>query len=101
VALLQGLVQNEGDGWQWTLEELDRYYESTASVRSSAVQAATEPDAVAPEAREHAGIYLDAAAVLGRRTAEMHLALASRPRRANWQLCATNWPVMPRTLSMC
>jgi maltose alpha-D-glucosyltransferase/alpha-amylase len=77
VALLQGLVQNEGDGWQWTLEELDRYYESTASVRSSAVQAATEPDAVAPEAREHAGIYLDAAAVLGRRTAEMHLALAS------------------------
>jgi maltose alpha-D-glucosyltransferase/alpha-amylase len=77
VALLQGLVQNEGDGWQWTLEELDRYYESTASVRSPAVPAANEHDTAPPEAREHAGLYLDAAAVLGRRTAEMHLALAS------------------------
>jgi maltose alpha-D-glucosyltransferase / alpha-amylase len=28
-------------------------------------------------AREHAGLYLDAAALLGRRTAEMHLALAT------------------------
>jgi len=77
VALLQGLVQNEGDGWQWTLDELDRYYESTASVRGPAAQISTEPDAVSPEAREHAGIYLDAAAILGRRTADMHLALAS------------------------
>jgi maltose alpha-D-glucosyltransferase/alpha-amylase len=78
VALLQGLVQNEGDGWQWTLEELDRYYESTASVKSPAVSAnASEGDEVHPEAREHAAIYLDAAAMLGRRTAEMHRALAS------------------------
>jgi maltose alpha-D-glucosyltransferase / alpha-amylase len=30
-----------------------------------------------PFAREHVGTYLDAAALLGRRTAEMHLALAS------------------------
>jgi maltose alpha-D-glucosyltransferase/alpha-amylase len=36
-----------------------------------------ETDAVPPEAREHAGMYLEAAAMLGRRTAEMHLALAS------------------------
>ena len=78
VALLQGLVQNEGDGWQWTLDELDRYYESTATVRSPAVSAAAaESRDVHTEARQHAGFYLDAAAVLGRRTAEMHLALAS------------------------
>ncbi|HEX4308557.1 MAG TPA: maltose alpha-D-glucosyltransferase [Acidobacteriaceae bacterium] len=77
VALLQGLVPNEGDGWQWTLEELDRYYESTASVKSPAVSSAVEHDEVHPEARTHAGLYLDAAARLGRRTAEMHLALAS------------------------
>ncbi|MGC2500468.1 MAG: putative maltokinase, partial [Acidobacteriaceae bacterium] len=78
LALLQGLVSNEGDGWQWTLEELDRYYESTASARS---RAAAETQALgnqgASAAREHAGMYLDAAATLGRRTAEMHLALAS------------------------
>ena len=28
--MLQGLVSNEGDGWDWTLEELDRYYEASA-----------------------------------------------------------------------
>ena len=31
LAMLQGLVSNEGDGWQWTLEELDRYYEANAA----------------------------------------------------------------------
>ncbi len=78
LALLQGLVQHEGDGWQWTLEELDRYYESAASVKTPALLASSEDsDAVHPAAREHAGIYLEAASILGRRTAEMHLALAS------------------------
>src|SRR6202034_3096019 len=77
VALLQSLVPNEGDGWQWTLEELDRYYESTASVKSPVVSAVAESDEVHPEARRHAGLYLDSAAILGRRTAEMHLALVS------------------------
>jgi maltose alpha-D-glucosyltransferase / alpha-amylase len=77
LALLQGLVQNEGDGWQWTLEELDRYYESTASVKSAVAAVAAAPYGVQAEAREHAGIYLEAASILGRRTAEMHLALAS------------------------
>ncbi|HVT99704.1 MAG TPA: maltose alpha-D-glucosyltransferase, partial [Acidobacteriaceae bacterium] len=78
VVLLQGLVQNEGDGWQWTLDELDRYYESTASLRTP-VSPAVGPESSDPhpDARHHAGFYLDAAAVLGRRTAEMHLALAS------------------------
>lgn len=33
--------------------------------------------AVLPEAREHAGLYLDAAYLLGQRTAELHLALAT------------------------
>ena len=31
LAMLQGLVTNEGDGWSWTLEELDRYYEASAA----------------------------------------------------------------------
>jgi maltose alpha-D-glucosyltransferase / alpha-amylase len=67
VALVQGLVANEGDGWSWTADELDRYYENCA--RTPFPQdAAAAPD--------HVGAYLDAAAVLGRRTAELHLALA-------------------------
>ncbi len=77
IALLQGLVPNEGDGWEWSLDELDRYFESTASVRSPATSAAFALDFAPWEAREHAGVYLEAAATLGRRTGEMHLALTS------------------------
>jgi maltose alpha-D-glucosyltransferase/alpha-amylase len=85
LAMLQGLVSNEGDGWQWTLEELDRYYEASAAENFTQgvipdgpaslleLSQATETEF----AREHVGTYLDAAALLGRRTAEMHLALAS------------------------
>ena len=85
LAMLQGLVTNEGDGWQWTLDELDRYYEGSAAQTFSQggvpekqlgpfqLSQAQET----PFAREHVGTYLDAAALLGRRTAEMHLALAS------------------------
>ena len=32
LAILQALVKNEGDGWQWTLDELSRFYESVATV---------------------------------------------------------------------
>lgn len=80
VAMLQGLVANQGDGWKWTLEELERYYESCATIDPSASKRVSSEQNVTREAesaREHAGIYLEAAATLGRRTAEMHLALAS------------------------
>jgi maltose alpha-D-glucosyltransferase/alpha-amylase len=68
VAMAQNLVANEGDGWRWTTEELERYYESAARLPMP-------PDAAV--ARDHVGAYLEAAGVLGRRTAELHLALAS------------------------
>ncbi len=80
-AMLQGLVKNEADGWQWTLDELTRFYESVSTC--SLPQSEGEAPAFATEAtvpldsREHAGLYLEAAALLGRRTAEMHLALAT------------------------
>jgi len=60
-AMLQEFVANDGDGWQWTLDELARFYEAST----------------ANPAEEFASPYLDAAALLGRRTAEMHLALAT------------------------
>ena len=68
LAMLQRLIPNEGDGWTWTTEELERYYENCA--RTPLPQAAES-------ARDHVGAFLEAAAVLGRRTAELHLALAS------------------------
>ena len=80
-AMLQELIANEGDGWQWTLDELGRFYESvlTCPPPTSDGEAATLlSDGVIPkEAHEHAGLYLEAAALLGKRTAELHLALAT------------------------
>jgi maltose alpha-D-glucosyltransferase/alpha-amylase len=84
LGMLQGLIENEGDGWQFTQEELGRYYESVAT-SSTPTHVGTMPsflrevgsDGVHDVAREHAGLYLEAAALLGRRTGEMHLALAT------------------------
>ena len=84
LAMLQGLVANEGDGWKWTIEELDRYYEHCATVPvpenlgdelASVLELSAQPPS--PAAREYVGLYLESAATLGKRTAEMHLALAS------------------------
>jgi maltose alpha-D-glucosyltransferase/alpha-amylase len=85
LAMLQGLVVNEGDGWKWTIEELDRFYEIcaplalpenlSAELGNSAMELAEAPPSQL--ARDHVGMYLDAAAALGRCTAELHLALAS------------------------
>ncbi len=81
LAMLQGLVENEGDGWSFTLEELARYYEGCVTCPAPedvGTPASFLDDPKIPTlAREHAGLYLDAAALLGRRTAEMHLALAT------------------------
>jgi maltose alpha-D-glucosyltransferase / alpha-amylase len=81
VAFLQAFAVNEGDGWAWTLEELAQYYESLVGCPvppslGAPVSFESTPELPA-EAREHAGLYLDAAYLLGRRTAELHLALAT------------------------
>ncbi len=54
-ALLQGLVANQGDGWAWTLESIE-------AIRSGSGSTAT---------------YNEGARLLGRRTGEMHRALAT------------------------
>jgi maltose alpha-D-glucosyltransferase/alpha-amylase len=83
LAMLEGLVENEGDAWRWTLEEVERYYETCAPVPYPEinVDAPLDPMDLSEHppsalAREHVGLYLDAAAKLGRRTGELHLALA-------------------------
>jgi len=84
LAMLQGFVINEGDGWKWTVEELDRYFEACAPLPipenlASGLKTPLQISEHAPSqmARDHVGLYLDSADMLGRRTAEMHLALAS------------------------
>ncbi|HTU32449.1 MAG TPA: maltose alpha-D-glucosyltransferase [Candidatus Acidoferrum sp.] len=84
IAMLQGFVGNEGDGWRWTLDELDRYFEASAPVPLPEKLGAELLDPLelsergaSQLAREHVGMYLESAAILGRRTAELHNALAS------------------------
>ena len=87
VAMLQSLVANEGDGWKWTIDELNRYLEACAPLPipenlgtelDDPLQLARRP--VSQLARDHVGLYLDSAATLGCRTAELHLAFASATR---------------------
>jgi maltose alpha-D-glucosyltransferase / alpha-amylase len=80
VAMLQGLVANEGDGWTWFLRELSGFYKKVGT-RESIVEIAAPTFAEAKRAPEEfrkvARNAMDGAALLGRRTAEMHLALSS------------------------
>ncbi len=83
LAMLQGFVPNEGDAWQFTLGELDRFLENAAtrsdpapSTQKSLIELLElpQPDLLAVELVGH---YLDAARLMGKRLAELHLALAS------------------------
>ncbi|MBX9681814.1 MAG: maltose alpha-D-glucosyltransferase [Gemmataceae bacterium] len=84
LGILQALVPNQGDGWQHAVNELSRYYDRAWARLAG-------PDPTLPEVRpllelsqatpplgvlETIAIYLQAAETLGRRTAEVHRALA-------------------------
>jgi maltose alpha-D-glucosyltransferase / alpha-amylase len=70
LAIMNGFVRNQGDGWVYTTEYLDRQFDEYRLVET-----ADEPS---PEER-HA-VYLGLIAMLGRRTAELHQAFASDDR---------------------
>ena len=77
--MLQGLVANEGDGWQWFLDQLSNWFESVAD--RPAPEDSLTPNWLSerkpiPEALNAARESLEAAELLGKRTAEMHLALS-------------------------
>ncbi|SIN92643.1 maltokinase [Singulisphaera sp. GP187] len=85
IALLQEYVSNQGQGWQLALDVLGRYYEHVSTQehrlfkieidhRSVLELGSMEPP---PVVFEVVGAALNTAGVLGKRTAEMHLALAS------------------------
>jgi maltose alpha-D-glucosyltransferase / alpha-amylase len=80
VAMLQGLVANQGDGWQWILEQLAGFFTSVATLQApptAPVPGFLDNHEPLPESLENAGPSIKAVALLGRRTAEMHLALAT------------------------
>ncbi len=68
LAAAMGFVLNQGDGWAWTLDYLERELEAML----------LEGDApVEHEQAEPFGVYLQLAACIGQRTAELHRAFAT------------------------
>jgi len=65
LAVLQGFVRNQGDGWSYTLDYLDRYLDELDLL---------PPDE--PVEMEHLEGYLQMVAILGERIAELHLAFS-------------------------
>jgi maltose alpha-D-glucosyltransferase/alpha-amylase len=85
LGILQGLVPNEGDAWRYTLDSLGHYFEEILT-RQLAPQQAAIPETplvqlaaqeTPPLVQELMGAYLSSALLLGRRTGELHVALAS------------------------
>ncbi len=87
LAVLQGFIPNEGDAWSFTLDALGGYFERTlAHVGELAMESPargslmSDVEEMIPEGVEdRIGGYLEFARLLGQRTAELHVALASRP----------------------
>ena len=84
LAILQGFVPNEGDAWKYTLNSLSDYFRRVKEQPGPPHDLPTGQHLldlaereVPQEFAEMAGAYLDAARLLGKRTAEMHLTLAS------------------------
>ena len=75
LAVLESAVENQGTGWDWMLEELGRFYEQCA-VGSELDWLVCGEGGTPVTLREAAGLSLEAAATLGRRTAELHIALS-------------------------
>jgi maltose alpha-D-glucosyltransferase / alpha-amylase len=86
IGLLQGCVANQGDAWRYTLDDLNRYIERVLA-KNEELPVIPDPT-ISPLAMAYqeiplliqelvGGVYFEMAALLGKRTAELHLALSS------------------------
>jgi maltose alpha-D-glucosyltransferase / alpha-amylase len=85
LAVFQEFVPNEGDAWRYTLDYLSRYFERAVAKSTEVKDVPLPPDHFVDAAekeptaleRELMSSYPERAALLGERTAQLHLALAS------------------------
>ncbi len=86
IALLLQLVPNEGDAWSYTLDNLGRSFAHALTLREKLVEPpelprsvlVVDPDSIPIAVRDFIGAaYVEMVGLLGRRTAELHLALLS------------------------
>jgi maltose alpha-D-glucosyltransferase/alpha-amylase len=86
LAVLQHFVPNEGTGWEHALREVGLFYERVLASSPDEPEAGAAPSGplashamqeLPPELAKHMGTSFAAAMLLGTRTAELHLTLAS------------------------
>lgn len=83
LGILQGFVPNQGDAWRYTLRSIDSFWVEVAkhgAAQPPAAKFASILDCegeVDPLASSWIGPYLEMVDLLGKRTAELHLALSS------------------------
>jgi maltose alpha-D-glucosyltransferase / alpha-amylase len=85
LAVMHNFVPHEATAWQYTLDEVSRYCERVlalpADVQPPKCEGLLQADSGSPTdatlAKDLLGRYLDSAKLLGRRTAQLHKALAS------------------------
>ena len=82
LGLTQQLVESQADGWRHATDELSRFYDQIGTRKAPADRLPVAyTDLIAadapPRVADMMAGYLDTCATLGRRTAEVHLALAS------------------------
>lgn len=87
IALLQTFAKNKCSAWELAFEQARRFYDKIAREQESPLLSSpsffSELDAPPlPVVKRNAGEFLRLAALLGKRTAELHLALASSNRAA-------------------
>jgi maltose alpha-D-glucosyltransferase/alpha-amylase len=77
VCLLQSAVPSETDAWSLTLDSVGRFYERVLERKADLQSQLTPAGSLLDELA--GGVYPEKAKLLGRRTGEMHAALASDP----------------------
>jgi maltose alpha-D-glucosyltransferase/alpha-amylase len=93
LGILQVFVPNAGDAWKYTLGAIGRYFERVLSKRNE-IQEMPQPASALlelafqeiPAAAQEliGGVYLARAHLLGKRTAELHLALSANAADPNF-----------------
>jgi maltose alpha-D-glucosyltransferase/alpha-amylase len=85
IALLHGYLPHESDAWSYTMDHLGLFFEHalaaggprTPAPESTPLSQVQQPPPA--EATDLIGSYLEMTRLLGQRTAELHVTLASRP----------------------
>lgn len=93
LGVLQAFVPNQGDAWKYTLDSIERYFERALAKKGGIAETPKAPSSLLETAFQDpppmiheliGGVYMEMARLLGKRTAELHLALFTDTEDANF-----------------